>query len=265
MFPSFDLFWLTIYMTWIWIVIFILSTIFLIKFYSKRYNVNFWKFFNWLPLFLILPYILGSYVYHLFDSFMILPLSLNDFFLLISPYWYEFSFIGLTLWFFISLYIFLKDNDIKNEMLKWLDIMFYSICLSLVPLGFFLLLWDDFIWRPTDGFLWVSAFVPESFIYRFDSVYPLWLMMSLIAIICFIFIFFLSYALKKYWVWLFWFIILLLAFNFIFYFQYYTPYFAISIFWYIIGIKNYWTIILSALIIYYYIKWISNNNIYNKK
>ncbi|UFX82981.1 hypothetical protein [Candidatus Absconditicoccus praedator] len=264
MYPFFELFGITIYMTGIGVVVFVLTFVFLMNFYAKRYNVNFWRFFNWLPVFLILPYFFGSYLYHLFDSLLIIPLSINDLMLILSPYGYDFSFIGISLGLFLSTILFLKNVDIKNEQLKWIDIIFYSLSLALVPFGFFLLLGDDFIGQPTNSFLGVSALIPESFIYRFDQVYPVGLILSLVSILCFVLVFSMSYVLKKYGVGLLGFILLLLMLNFIFQFQLYSHNFGISMFGYNFDVKNYWTLILSGIILFYYFRYIKSKEIYNK-
>ncbi len=254
MYPYFEIAWVTLYMTWLWIISFILANLFLIKFYSKRFNVNFWKFFSWLPLFLLLPYLLWSYFYHFFSSLLIVPMSFSDLYLIISPFWYDFSFFWITLWLAISIYLFINNVDIKTEKYKRIDIFFYSFSLSLVPLGFFLVLWDDFIWNVTTSFVWVSALMSDTVIDSYDMVYPVGIFLSLLWIIVFIIWLFLNYIFKSYWIWFFWFIVLLLLFNFIFHYQMYPKHLVFSVFDYTLDIKNYWTIILSILVFLYYIR-----------
>lgn len=252
MYPYFELFWITIYMTWLAILVFILTNIFLIKFYSKRFNVNFWKFFNWLPLFIVLPYLLWSYFYYFFSIWLIIPLSLNDLLLIISPYWYNLSFIWISLWLFISIYIFLSKIEVKTEKLKRIDIFFYSISLSLVPLWMLLLLWDNFIWKPTSNFIWISAFLQDSLLYSYDKVYPVWLFLSFLWIVSFMIWLFFNYIFKRYWVGFFWFLVLIFLFNFVFHYQYYPKNLVLNLFNYTFDIKNYWTILISIWIILYY-------------
>ncbi len=254
MYPQIELGWVTFYMTWAAIIFFILSNIFLISFYSKRFNVNFWKFFNWLPVFLILPYILWSYIYHLFSSLLIIPLNFNDLLLILSPYWYDFSFIWISLWLFIAISLFIKNIEVKIEKYKRIDIFFYSISLSLVPLWMLLLLWDDFIWKPTGSALWMTAFSQDSIIYNYEKVYPVWLFLAIAWILSFIVWLFLNYATKKHWIWFLGFIMLLLILNIVFYYQLYPKYFVINMFDYSFDVKNYWTLILSWLIIFLFWK-----------
>lgn len=260
MYPYIEFQDMVIYMTGLGIVIFILSIIFLVKFYSKRFNLNFWKFFNWLPLFLILPYILGSYFYNLFYNYIVFPLSINDLMLIISPYDYNFSFVWITLGLLLAVVFFLRSISIPIEKVKWVDVFFYSISLSLVPLGLFLVLGDDFIGLPTDRAFWVSAFMQDSFITRFSWVYPVGLFVSLIWIFSFIMVFFLNFVFRRYGIWVLWFIILLLLFNIVFHFQYYEKVLDFSLFEYEIGLKNYWTILLSLFLVYYYYGSLYNPN-----
>lgn len=254
MYPYIEIFGFKLYMTWVWIVCFIISNIFLVKFYCKKYWLNFRKYFNWIPLFLILPYILWSYSYYVIERFFIIPWNINDFLMILTSYWYKFNFIWISLGIWIVFYLFLKTINLKPEKLKRIDILFYSMALWIVPMWIFLLLWDNFIWVPSKSLIAISAFMEDSQIYKLWKVAPLWLLLSMIWITSFISTFMAHYILKKHWVWIIWFIILLLLFNFIFIYAQYPKHLVINLLGTTFDIKNYWTFILSWLIILYYRK-----------
>ncbi|MBS8122258.1 hypothetical protein [Candidatus Vampirococcus lugosii] len=254
MYPYINIAGNNIYMTGIGVVIFIISVIFLINFYSKRFNINFWKFFNWLPIFLILPYILGGYFYNLFKYNLVIPLSLNDLFIILSPYGYEFNFIGITLGLIIALSMFLKKIDLRIEKLKWIDVFFYSISLSLVPFGIFLLLGDNFIGRPTSSVFGVSTFLQDSVLYNYDMVYPVGLFLSLLGISIFIIGLILNYIFRRYGIGIFGFIFLSIMINLVFYFQLYDKILVTEMFGYTFDIKNYRTIFISLYFVYLYFR-----------
>lgn len=243
-------------MTWLGIVLSILTLIFLVRFYSTRFKLDFWKFFNWIPLFLFLPYILGSYSYYVIERPFIIPMEWNEVMMILSPYWYKFHFIWISLWILIAVFFFLNSVKIKTERLKWIDVLFYSISLCLVPLWFFLILWDNFIWQPSNSALAISAFLEDSQLYKYNKVYPAWLFLSFASIASFIITFVFNYIVKKYWVWLLWFAVLLFSFNFVFLFQHYSRHQVLDVFWFTLDIKNYWTIFLIGFIWYYFFKYI---------
>ncbi len=260
MFPYIEFSWIKIYMIWVWIIFFVLNVIYLVYHYWKKYSLNFWRFFNYLPLFLFFPYVLWKYFFSIVNPNIkiFIPYNLQDFLYIFTPYWYNFYFPWIVVWIFIAIYIFFKWIKIDIEIYKRIDVFFYSISLSLIPLWIFLLLWDNFIWEPTESFLWISAFMVDSQLYNFwNKVYPLWLFVSFIWILSFIIIFSLHYIRKKYWLWIYWFILILLLFNIPFLLQQYPRYFNISLWSLWFDMKNYFTIFMSIFLIYYY-KWLLN-------
>jgi hypothetical protein len=92
---------------------------------------------------------------------------------LLSPYGYKFHFVGLLIGIVIAIIIFLKKiKRIENKKI-WIDILFYSITLSLVPLGLFLLMGDNFMGNSTTTWLGIKSLHSESQRNKFNLVYPI--------------------------------------------------------------------------------------------
>lgn len=252
MYPYIEMFGFKLYMTGVWIVAFILTNIYLVRFYCKRYWLNFWKYFNWIPVFLILPYLLWSYSYYLMERFFIIPWWINDILMILTSYWYKFNFVWISLGIWIATYLFLKTVNLKPEKLKRIDILFYSIALWIVPMWIFLLLWDNFIWVQSKSAIAISAFMEDSEIYKIWKVFPVGLLLSFISMISFLWTFLLHYVLKKHWVGIIGFIWLLLLLNFVFIMAQYPKHLVIWIFGITFDIKNFWTLIMSWAIFRYY-------------
>ena len=181
MYPYINLFGEKIYMTWIGIVIAFLTFLVVSIYLTRRYHQNFWKFFYWMPILIISCYFLGSYVQFIFDEGLF-PSSMTSFFHLLSPYGYRFHFVGLIAGLVLSISIFLKQiKRIENKKI-WVDILFYSLSLSLVPLGIFLLMGDNFIGLSTTSFLGIKSLHSESQWNKFNLVYPIGLFLSLGAL-----------------------------------------------------------------------------------
>lgn len=263
MYPYFIINWVKVYSLGIWIVISLIVLIFLVYHYSKRYSINFWRFFNRIPVFLILPYLLGSYFYYAIEYFIFVPTTINELKLFLLPYGYEFSFIGISFWLFLAFIIFLKNIKIKAELNKWIDILFYSFSLTLVPLGLFLLLGDNFIGQPTDSILGVRSFFEDSRLIDYNKVYPVWLFVSMIWLLSFLLVFFINYVIKRNWVWVLGFILLIIGMNIVFFFQQYPQHWVFNMFDITFDVKNYWSFLLIIMIIVYYtlkVKRLNNKN-----
>lgn len=256
MYPYIELYWTKLHMTGIWIIVWIICFLYFTYFYAKRYGLNFWKFFNRVPVFLGLPYILGSYVHSFFANGLYIPGSFQEILFLLTPYGYTFHFVWVTLWFALAVILFLRSVKIQVEMYKWIDVLFYALCLSLIPVWIILLLWDTFIWRPTNSIFWVTSFLEDSRLTKLIKAYPLGLILSFIAVLNFAGVLLYYFIRRRYWIWVYGFIVLLLSMNIVFYFQNYDKYIVFQLFWYILDIKNYWTILLSIFIWFYYSKYL---------
>ncbi|NOZ44164.1 MAG: hypothetical protein GXP45_03350 [bacterium] len=77
------------------------------------------------------------------------PRSYEELSILLSPRGFHFHFVGILLGIVISIAIFLKKIKRYENKKVWIDILFFSFALALVPLGFFLLLGDNFIGQTT--------------------------------------------------------------------------------------------------------------------
>ncbi len=179
MYPYIVLWWSKLSMTWIGIVISFLIFLGIALYLTKKYHQNFWKLFYWLPFLIVLTYFLGSYVNFIFEV-GILPTNRSEVVTLISPYEYKFHFAGLLLGIFISIFVFLKKIIRVENKKVWSDILFFSFALSLVPLGIFLLMWDNFIGNTTTTtWLGIKTLHSDSQLNKFNLVYPIGLFLSL--------------------------------------------------------------------------------------
>ena len=135
------------------------------------------RFFNWLPWLLICIYLSGLY-FSFFLNGGIVPTS----FWVFSPYWYNFSLIGILLAAFVLILIFLAQFR-RNETKKiWIDILFFWFVNSLIVLWIFLVLWDNFVWKPYTWPLHITALTQDSALVKYWWVYPIWIFLSLGAL-----------------------------------------------------------------------------------
>jgi len=264
MYPYIVIDWAKIYFVSIGVILSIFVFIFVLWKWTKHYRLNFWKFFLYIPIALFLMYILGSFVYFVFFSKKLIPTTFDEFITIAFPIEFKFHFIGLSLGFLIVMFYFLNKQSNTIEKFKWIDAVFYSLMIAIFVLWIFLVLGDNFIWKPTDSEIGVSSlilcdeetqqcFKPESKIDDYTAVHPVGIYLSLLSIIVFASILLLWFFIKKYWVGLLGFILFLLGINIVFVFQQYPRYFPISFGEYTFDIKNYWTIALIVFLVLYYI------------
>jgi hypothetical protein len=178
MYPYIILWWSKFYMTGIGIIVSFLVFVFVAQYLTKKYHQNFWKFFYWLPLLIVLTYFIWSYVNFLFDVWFF-PTNRSEFLNILSPYGYKFDFTGILIGLFISISIFLKKIVRLENKKVWSDILFLSLTLSLVPLWLFLLMGDNFIGTTTTSWLGIKSLHSDSQLNKFNLVYPIWLFLSL--------------------------------------------------------------------------------------
>ncbi len=257
MFPYFEVLWLKLYMTGIWIIIFLISFIVVARYLCKKWHQDFYKLFYWLPIALIITYFLWSYV-HFFLNFGILPSSLEELKILFSPYNYSFHFIGILLWFVLSLHLFfVKIKRYENKKI-WADIFFFSLILSLIPLGIFLMLGDNFLWKPSSSFLSLKPLTTESELNKFNGVYPIWLFLSIVASVIAMITYYLRKKKKQFGQSILGFVYLLLGLNIVFMFQQYPRYGVMSIFGITFDIKQYVSFFVIMFCLHIYFKWQQN-------
>lgn len=230
-------------------ITFLIVTIYLTK---KNYQ-NFWKFFYWLPLLSISMYVLGSLTTFFLEKWSF-PAGITGILKALSPYGYKFHFMGILLGIVISVGIFLKRIvRIENKKVRW-DILFFSFALAIIPLGIFLMLWDNFIGLPTDSFIGIKALHTESQLNKFSGVYPVGLFLSLGALISAFIVWILKMTKKKTWFGMLGFAILLFTISITLLFEQYPKYWVISLWNTTLDIKHYSAFLVMMRCLYIYNK-----------
>lgn len=253
MFPYITIRWINIYMTGMGIVIALLTFIGISWYLCKAYSIQFWRLFYRLPWAIILIYLLWSYV-HFALRIGLFPTTRSQLMSIISPYGYQFHFIWILLWATIAIRLFFKKiKRVENKKL-YSDVLFFAVTWSLIPLWLFLLLGDDFIGRTTTGPFGVQALHTESALNRFSSVLPIWLWLSIGALILYA-----TMGIRKKienkvgigMLWL-WYIIVLL--NIIILYQQYPRYGIVPFGEYTLDIKQYVSFIIFVIAVSIYRK-----------
>lgn len=249
MYPYIYLLGAKISMTWIGIVVSFITFIIASGYFCKKYHQNFPKLFYRLPLWIISSYLLWSYVSFAL-KWSILPQSLQDIAYILFPRGYNFNFIWLASGLILSIWIFLhKVKRMENKKI-WLDIFFYSITFSLIPLWMFLFFGDDFIGKTTDGFLAVKSLHSESQRNKFASVYPTWLFLSIVSLIVVLSVRIIRHIKRIPSIWIAGFITLLILLNIVFMFQQYSRYWVFAIWPVTFDIIQYFTIIVIVMLLF---------------
>lgn len=172
MYPTLSIRWLSLSMTWLWIVVFLIVFILIAKKKAHLQWLQFRALLRYLPLMILLAYLLGSRSWYFWSDHIIVSLSWRQRLLYLSPYEYHFHFTWIALWVAIGRWKFLKTQRREVHHLWW-GILFESICIATIPLWIFFLLGDHFIWKPINTGWFVSAIDPESNVATYDTVIPL--------------------------------------------------------------------------------------------
>lgn len=172
----------TIYMTGLGIIAFVVAFFLLVSYQARKYHLSLQRVVKYFPWYILCTYLLASYFFHLNESLMIIPTSLNDILIYLSPYEYQFHPIGVGVWVLVSGYHFMKPlaRSVRDTRAR---IFLTSLSRALVPLGIFLLLWDSFIGNPTSSEFAVSAIRSDSEVAKYDKVLPLWLLLSMVGVV----------------------------------------------------------------------------------
>lgn len=186
MYPELSIAGVIIPMTGLWIFAFLVAFYFMTKKYVKQFNLSFDRFAEYFPMYIVSIYIISSYTWYLFKYMRVIPLSMSDIFEYISPVWYEFHLVGIVAWIIICGMHFLKDITDKHIQVKRIDSRFLAISVAIIPLGIFLLLWDNFIWMESNAWYSISALTLESNLSTYGAVIPLWLVISLLWVISYL-------------------------------------------------------------------------------
>lgn len=253
MYPYITLWAAKVYMTWIGIIIAFLTFLVVTLYLTKKTYQNFWKFFYWLPFLTI-----SMYVLWVLTTFMLekgsSPSGIDSILGALSPYGYNFHFVWLLIGIIISLFVFFKRIIRIENKKAWIDILFFSFSLAIIPLGIFLMLWDNFIWIPTDSFIGIKGLHMESQLNKFISVYPIGLFLSIWALISAAIVRLLKITKKRKWYGILWFAILLFFTNIVFLFQQYPRYWVISVWNTLFDIKQYFSFLVIMWCLYLYNK-----------
>ena len=251
MYPYVTLFGEKIFMTGVGIVVAFLTFLIVSIYLTRRYHQNFWKFFYWMPILIILCYFLWSYVQFFFD-YGAIPTTWAELLTLMSPYGYKFHFVGILIGMVISILIFLKKIKRLENKKIWIDILFYSVTLSLVPLGFFLLMGDNFIGNSTLSWLGIKSLHSESAWNKFNLVYPIGIFLSIWALLVAGFI---RVIKKRFGYGLLGFSILLVVMAIILFFQQYPRHGVLAIGEAVFDIKQYAAILVAIRCFLIFRKW----------
>ena len=226
MYPYLNLFWLNVPVQWIWVVLATLVFIWAVARYSKKFNLKFPYFFNWLWVFIVVPYLLWRYFYNVLEYHLFLP---TDVWSLVLPYNFKFSFIWISFWFLLVLFFFLFNLRYVQERKKWFDVFFYSVSISLVILWPFLLLWDVFFWKITTSSLSVHALTTNTQIpYPTQNFWPVGIFVSILGLLMYLLAKILYFIFKKPGISVYLLPLYFIGFAIIFHFQYYPKHF---LFW----------------------------------
>ncbi len=226
MFPYIEVLWTDLYFQWLWIVIATLVFFYWLYRYSHKFSLRFSYLFSFLAFFIIVPYFFWRYFYNIIEYHNFLPL---DILYILSPYNYNFSFIGITFWIIFMVFMFLISLSYKQERKKYIDVFFYSITLSMIVVWPFLLLWDIFYWLPTDSIFWIQSFSAVSQIPFTESIWPIWIFVSILWILLYLLWKIVHFITKKPWVTMYLTPLLFLWFAYIFTFQHYPKHFLFTI------------------------------------
>ncbi len=161
MYPIITIRWSQISMTGIGIVITIITFLVIAYFQTKHHNLQFRKLFYRLPLPIITAYILGAYSNFVLVYSDVFPSTIQEVLTILSPYDFQFHFVGIVTGIAISIIMFLNTIKFKEEKLRRIETIAYATSVSFIPLGIFFLLGDNVIWQPNEQ-RWIMTFSPEN-------------------------------------------------------------------------------------------------------
>ena len=255
MYPFIELRWMKLYMTWLWVVISLIVFIFSIRYLSIKYKKSFYSFFYWLPILIIFIYLLGLYFQFIFDYHILFPANREQFLAILNPYWYNFSFVWIILGIAISIYIFIAWLEKIETKKIWIDMFFSALAISLIPIGIFLIFWDEVIGKTTETWLSIKALHPESNLNKFQWVYPIGAFLSIASLLALSITYIIKQKVKKFWTWLLGFSLLILLINIILQFQSYPRFGVVSFGTITLDIKNYISFFVIMVCLYTYVNW----------
>lgn len=234
------------------IVISLISFLIIARYLSKKNNLDFNKFFFSFPYYFVIIYFLGKYVDYALITKDFIPSIKN----IIKIFWSynEFHMVGIIIGICLSMLLMLYNKK-RSETIKITNMLFESGMYATIILWWFLIFSDTFIWKANNWRFAVESLVSYSRIVDIWTIYPLGIILSIIAAISLL----LWYLYKKWWgnaVWFFGFGMFFLLLNIVFYFQSYPKYLVVNLLGNIFDIKNFVTTI--AGIVFLYLSWSFN-------
>lgn len=247
MYPFLNIWWLSLSMTWLGIVSFLVVFIFVAQKKATRQGVQFRVLLRYLPLIIMLGYLLWTWSRYVWSDFIVFPLDPRQRLLYLSPYEYRFHFTWLVIGAGFWWYKFLQTQRRETHLRRW-TILFESLCIASIPLGIFLLFGDHFIGKPIESWRYLSAIDPLSKVAAYDKVIPLWLYLSAWASIVYLLIALANQWKKNIyrafpWLMLYWFMIWGLLVR-----QIYPRHIVAKVFWYTVDVKQYICILIILFI-----------------
>lgn len=251
MYPSFDFHGVVFYSLWLGIII--SALVFLAHMYygAKMQRLHFSKFFYWLPTGILSIYFIWKWAWLYFDDGILFPMrSLTVLKAFISPYWFNFHFVGIVIGWAFAWRRFFKKVYLKSEIYKWVDVAFFSFAAACVPLWLALLLGDTFIGNATASWYGVSALKNSSEWINFGRVFPLGLLVTTMWILLYTVVFVCKNILRPRATrnrWYLGFSLFFLWCAILFLAEHYTRHIVMSIGSVIFDIKNYVALCISAI------------------
>lgn len=186
MYPFINLWWQHIEMTGLWVIVGIIIFCLVCYSYAKKMNLIFSHLFYFLPTMMIVIYFFGSYGWFILRSGHLVPYSIIELSQIIVPPNFNFHAAGLCIGIIFSILLFLYKLPTKTTRKKWVDSLSIAYMISLIVVGIFFVLGDHMIGIPTTSTLGVYALTPFSEVSKFTSVYPVWLFMSIAALVSYL-------------------------------------------------------------------------------
>lgn len=186
MYPFITLWWQHIEMTGLWVIIGIFIFCIICWIYAKKMNLIFAHLFYALPTLIIITYFFWAYVGFLFQTGHLIPYSIIELWQIIIPPDFGFHAAGICLGIVISTLIFLYKLPAKAMRKKWVDCLSVGYMIAIIVVWIFFLLGDHMIGLPTSSSIGVYSFSPFSEVSKFTAVFPVWLFLSIAALISYL-------------------------------------------------------------------------------
>lgn len=187
MYPLITIGSLTIDMTALGIVTWVLTFLFTSRYLCRQTRIQFIKLFYRLPVPILLTYFLSTYISFALSQWARLPTNTAHIMQRLSPHGYRFHIAGIIMWLTITIRLFLKQMPSRHERRIWINIIATSLSVALIPLGIGLLMGNHFVGLPTESMRWIETFRADiSTRSDYGSVYPVGLMISALGVILFV-------------------------------------------------------------------------------